>query len=227
MAIVAVETVVCTLAALPVVLVWGAIAPSLSSTWLRRVLLGAALVPSYVAFALLLIIVSPLAARVTGARTPPRASLAIHELDWALLRWVRYMVAIHLVRLIAGTLFRGSPIWSFYLRLNGAKIGRRVYVNSVFVSDHNLLQIDDDVVIGDGVHLAGHTVERGIVKTAPVKIGQGVTIGLDSIVDIGAELGAGCQVAAMSFVPKYAKLEAKALYGGVPVQRIASVNAGR
>ena len=54
--------------------------------------------------------------------------MRLADLDWPLLNWVRYMVAIHIVRLFAGTLFRGKPIWSAYLGLNGARVGRRVYV---------------------------------------------------------------------------------------------------
>ena len=73
--------------------------------------------------------------------------MRLADLEWPLLDWVRYMVAIHIVRLFAGTLFRGTPIWSAYLRLNGARVGRRVYVNSLGVSDHNLLEFGDDVVI--------------------------------------------------------------------------------
>ena len=74
------------------------------------------------------------------------------------------MVAIHIVRLFAGTLFRGTPIWSAYLRPNGARVGRRVYVNSLGVSDHNLLEFGDDVVIRGDVHLSGHTVAGGFVE---------------------------------------------------------------
>ena len=58
------------------------------------------------------------------------------------------------------------------MRMNGAKLGRRVFVNSLDVTDHCLLEFGDDVVIGAGVHLSGHTVERGLVRTAPVRLGR-------------------------------------------------------
>jgi phenylacetic acid degradation protein len=70
------------------------------------------------------------------------------------------------------------------------------------------------------VHVSGHTVEDGLVKTAAVRVGRNVTIGLNSIVDIGVEIGDECQVAALSFVPKHAKLEPGSLYGGVPARRL-------
>ena len=109
---------------------------------------------------------------------------------------VRGVAVNHVVRVLAGQLLRGTPPWSFYLRLSGARVGRRVYVNSLSVSDYNLLEFGDDVVIGADAHIAGHTVERGVVKMAPVSLGPGVMVGVGSIVDIGATAGAGCQIGA-------------------------------
>jgi acetyltransferase-like isoleucine patch superfamily enzyme len=112
--------------------------------------------------------------------------------------------------------FRGTPIWTAYLRLNGARLGRRVYVNSLAVSDYNLLEFDDGVVIGGDVHLSGHTVEGGIVKTAPVRLGRNVTIGLGSVIEIGVEIGPDAQIGALSFVPKHSKLRGGITYVGTP-----------
>ena len=70
----------------------------------------------------------------------------------------------------AGSLFHATPLWILYLRLNGARVGRGVYVNSLALVDHNLLEFGDSTVIGSGVFLSGHTVESGVVKTAPVQL---------------------------------------------------------
>lgn len=219
--IVIVQTLICGLALLPVVLgwMWG-LERLPANLFLRAAILAALIVPSYAVFAIGLIAWSATAMRLAGMRTAPGAEWRIADCEWALLRWVHYMVATHLVRVCAGTLFRSSPIWTTYLRLNGARIGRRVYVNSVFLSDHNLLEFGDDVVIGNGVHLSGHTVERGVVKTGSIRLGNGVTIGLGSVVDIGVEAGPGCQVAALSVVLKHTTLEADAVYAGIPVRRV-------
>jgi len=95
-----------------------------------------------------------------------------------------------------------------------------VYINTLFISDHNLLEIGDEVVIGSEVHMSGHTVERGVVKTAPVRLGREVTVGLGSVIEIGVTAGAGCQIGALSFVPKHAELSAGAVYVGAPVRRL-------
>jgi acetyltransferase-like isoleucine patch superfamily enzyme len=182
--------------------------------------LSSALIPSYIIFALALLIVSPLAIRLVGWRTPAHAEMRIADLDWPLLNFVRYAAANHFARLLAGTFFRGSPLWTFHLRLAGARLGRRVYVNSLELNDYNLLEFEDDVVVGADVHLSGHTVEAGIVKTGTVHLGRNTTVGVSSIVEIGVTTGPNCEIGALSFVPKHMKLEADAIYVGIPVKRI-------
>jgi acetyltransferase-like isoleucine patch superfamily enzyme len=132
------------------------------------------------------------------------------------MRWARYGASIHLVRIVAGTLFRGTPLWTGHLRLSGARLGKRVYINSLSVSDYNLIECGDDVVIGGAVHLSGHTVEAGVLKTARVRLGDNVTIGLGSVIEIGVEIGSDAQVGALSFVPKYTKLKGGMVYAGAP-----------
>jgi non-ribosomal peptide synthetase-like protein len=208
-------------AVLPVVAAWMQL-----DAWLparvavRATVFSLLIIPSYVVFALSLMVLSAVATRVTRVRTPADTEMRIAEMDWALMRWVQYMVAIRVVRVLAGPLFCGSPIWTAYLRLNGARIGRRVFVNTLFISDHNLLEFGDDVVIGGEVHLSGHTVEGGLVKTGGVRLGHDVTVGLGSIIDIGVDVGPHCQIGAMSFVPKHTKLPAGSVYAGVPVKRL-------
>lgn len=186
----------------------------------RVAAVSVALAPSYAFFALMLIPWSALATWLTRARTEPDIEMRIADFEWQLLTWARYMAAIHLVRVVAGTLLRGSPIWTAYLRLNGARIGRRVYINTTAISDHNLLDLGDDVVIGADVHVSGHTVEHGIVKTGRVRLGRGATVGLGTLIDIDTRVGDGCQIGALTVVPKHSRLDAGATYAGIPAKRL-------
>ena len=220
--LVVVQAVVCGLAVLPVIALWAPLlAWAVDNPVVGIAALSFAAIPSYALFAIALMFASALATRVTGWRTRPNANLRLAALDWPLLDWVRYMVATHIVRLFAGTLFRGTPIWSAYLRLNGARVGRRVYVNSLAVSDHNLLEFGDDVVIGGDVHLSGHTVEGGYVKTGRVRLRNHVTIGLGSVIGIGVTVGPDVQVGALSLVPKNVTLDRRGTYVGVPARHLA------
>ncbi len=188
--------------------------------WLRIVLLAMAFLPSYLMFALVFMASSAGVMRLHGWQTPRDAELRIVDLDWPLLGWARYLIATHLVRIFAGTFLKSTPIWSWYLRLNGAKLGRRVFVNSLAVNDHNLLEFGDDVVIGDDVHLSGHTVEHGLVKTGCVRLGSGVMVGVGAVVEIGVDAGAGCQIGALSVVPKHSVLDAHSVYVGIPARKL-------
>ena len=223
--ILVVEVLVCGIAALPPVLLWTRLVMPIDVPLARLSAAAVAAVPSYIAFALCLMPLSALTTRALGWKTPPDASMRIAALDWPLLGWARSMAAAHVVRVLCGTLFRGSPIWTFYLRLNGASIGRRVYVNSLSVSDHNLLEFGDDVVIGADAHISGHTVEGGIVKTSAVRLGSNVTIGLGAVIDIGVTIGSDSQIGALSLVPKGTTLPGGAVYAGVPAHRL-SVKTG-
>jgi acetyltransferase-like isoleucine patch superfamily enzyme len=219
--LVTVQGLVCGLALMPVLALWYFLLDLAGSNAVARLFMfSLALMPSYALFALCLMIVSPLALRLLGWRTPPDAAMRLVDVDWPLLSWARYVASIHLVRVIAGTLFRATPLWTMHLRLGGARLGKRVYVNSLGVSDYNLLECGDDVVIGASVHLSGHTVESGVVKTARVRLGDHVTIGIGSVIEIGVEVGADAQVGAMSFVPKYTKLPGGVVYVGVPAAPI-------
>jgi hypothetical protein len=215
------QGLVCGLSVAPVLVLWLTLLPlSESSLSLRVALCSLSIIPSYLLFALALMPLSALATRLAGWRTLPNREMRIVDMEWPLLNWVRFMVSIHVVRVLAGSLFRGTPIWTAYLRLAGARLGRRVYVNSLALSDYNLLDFGDDVVIGADVHLSGHTVEGGIVKTGTVRLGRNVTIGVGSIVDIDVEVGSDCQIGALSLVPKHTKLEGPAVYAGIPVRRL-------
>ena len=90
------------------------------------------------------------------------------------------------------------------------RIGSGVYINSLSISDHNMLEFGDGVVIGESVHLSGHTVEGGVVKTGRVRLGRGVTVGLGSMVGIGVEAGERCQIGALSVVPKNTQARGRA-----------------
>src|SRR3990172_8590662 len=120
--------------------------------WLRVILLSMAFVPAYVLFAIALMVLSAIATRVTGWRAPEDVEMPIDEPDWPLLNWVRYATSIHIVRIFAGVAFRSTPVWTLYMRLNGARLGHRVFINSLSVTDHNLLEFGNDVVIGGSVH---------------------------------------------------------------------------
>jgi acetyltransferase-like isoleucine patch superfamily enzyme len=218
-----VESLVFALAALPAVVFfrWH-VSWSIDSSVLKTLVLAMALVPSYAVFALLLMVLSAGSARTLGWRPVAPAEYRIVDFDWGLCKWARYQISAHVVSFFAGGMLRATPVWTWYLRLNGARLGRGVWVNSLGVTDHCLLDFGDNVVVGAGVHLSGHTVERGVVRLAPVSIGADSTIGVNAHVEIGVVIGEGCQIGSLAMVPKFAHLAGPGVYVGVPVRRLVA-----
>jgi len=188
--------------------------------WIRIWILAMAFLPTYAIFALVFMATSALSMQLLGWRPRADMEMRLEDFEWPLLDWGRYTISMHLVRVFAGTFFRTTPVWTWYMRLNGAKLGTGVFINSLDVTDHCLLDFGDHVVVGAGVHLSGHTVERGIVKTARVTLGDRVTIGVGANIEIGVRAGDRCQIGALSAVPKFRELEADATYVGIPAKRL-------
>lgn len=221
-----VESAVVGLSVFPAALLWAwQFRVRVSPAWVGLLVSAMALVPAYVVFALCLMVFSALGMRLVGWRSPAHAELRIADLDRSLLGWARYLLSAHVVRVFAGTLFRATPVWTLYHRLNGARLGRRVYINSLAVMDDNLIEFGDGVVIGADAHLSGHTVEEGMVKTGPVRLGSNVTIGVGSVIGIDVEIGPDTHVGALSVVPKHRRLEGGAVYAGIPVRRLGAGEA--
>jgi acetyltransferase-like isoleucine patch superfamily enzyme len=222
-----VESMILGAAALPAVFFfrWHTTWP-IDSLAARTFVLTMVIVPSYALFSVMLMALSALAMRLLGWRPVAPAEMPIAELGWPLCNWARYQISAHIVAFFAGGLLRATPVWSAYMRWNGARFGRRVWVNSLGVTDHCLLEFGDDVVVGAGVHLSGHTVERGVVRTAPIRIGAGSTVGVNAHVEIGADIGPNCQIGSLSMIPKFSVLSGPGTYVGVPARLLDRDVAG-
>ena len=214
-------TVVFALAILPPAVIWTGVLPKISGPlYVRLPIFCLTFAPSYLLFSLGLMVYSAGMTKVLGWRAVPDGEYVISEVPRPLTNLVRGAVLHHFVRIFAGTLYRGSPFWTFYLRLAGASIGRRVYVNTLALGDCPLLEIGEGSVIGSDVHLAGHWVERGIMRTGRVRLGRGVTIGNGSVIGFNVTIEDGVQVGALTVVPKGAVLETGGVYVGAPAHRI-------
>ena len=107
-----------------------------------------------------------------------------------------------------------TPFASCFLRVLGAKVGRRVQINSKYCADASLLEIEDDAVIGGHATVIGHSFERGRLILKRVRIGRRAVIGLNAVVLPGAQIGDGATVAAGAVVAKDARIAPQSVYLG-------------
>jgi len=185
---------------------------------LRALGLGAAGAAGYFAFGLSLIVVLPVARWVTFALGTPVGRFPYLSLGaW---RWASYNALTLVLRFAFVNWIRVTPLLPLYHRLMGARIGKRVQINTAVVADQNLIEIGDDSVIGGDVTLVCHAAERGHLVTAPVRIGRRVTVGLMAVIFPGCVIGDGAVIAAGAVLSKGARVGPGEIWAGVPARRI-------
>ena len=216
--LIVVETIVIATALVLVVAAWFLLAP-LPVLAVRLVVFALTAGPSYLVFALTLMTVSAIATEVLGWRAPLRAEMRITDLEWPLLNWYGALPSI-----MSCACWQDSC--SAELRF-GASICGSVAPESDDVSTSTAFRWVTTTCSNSATtwSLAPTrtllaTRLNGVLKTAPVRFGPRVMVGVGSIVDIGVTVGAGCQIGALSLVPKHVTLAAGAVYVGVPARRI-------
>lgn len=79
-------------------------------------------------------------------------------------------------------------------RLFGARIGRNVAIAGD-IGEPYLLSVEDDAVLGVGSSVSGSVSGDGGFILAPVRIGRGATIGINTVVMAGTQVGANSSLA--------------------------------
>jgi len=140
--------------------------------------------------ALCLLCAVPVAAKwILVGRWKPR------EIKVWTLSYLRFWLVRSLIQGNPLVLFTGSPVYSLYLRALGAKIGRRVVIQSSTVPVcTDMLTIGDDTVIRAESSFTGYRAVGGVIQTGPVSIGSRALIGEHTVLDIGTSVGSRSQL---------------------------------
>lgn len=88
----------------------------------------------------------------------------------------------------AGHWLSGSIFWPAWLRLAGARIGRRAEISTITGTLPEQLQIGDDCFLADGIYLGGPVLGPGTVTVAPVVLGDRTFLGNHVVVPAGTAL---------------------------------------
>ncbi len=185
--------------------------------WFRVVGVSLLIGAGFFLYGLTLILLVPLVRWIFCLKSPPGRH-SLYSLN--AIRWSAYNALILLVRFTFMNFLKPTPLLNFFYRRMGARIGRRVYINTSIVADCNLLEIGDHTVIGGEATVIAHSGEGEELIVEPVKIGRRVTIGLNAIVMPGVTIGDGAIIAANSVVPKGKSIPPGTVWGGVPVRQI-------
>ncbi len=119
--------------------------------------------------------------------------------------------AAHLRRWFVDSLLGMSRMWLLpvystiyvphWLRILGAKIGRRSEVATVWRVVPDLVEIGDESFLADGCIIGGRRIHRGVCETRPNRIGRRAFVGNSAVLPKGANLGSSCLLGVMSAPP--------------------------
>jgi non-ribosomal peptide synthetase-like protein len=140
---------------------------------------------------------------------------------WSTFVWRTELVTATYENLAVSNLLeplRGTPWLPAYLRLLGCKIGKRCYMDTTDVTEHDLVRIGDDVALNDFAGLQTHLFEDRVMKVSGVDVGDRATIGSYAIVLYDSEIGEDAQLGDLSVVMKGETLPAGTSWEGSPAR---------
>lgn len=112
-----------------------------------------------------------------------------------------------------------APLTRPMYRALGAKIGENTYPGGV-ITDAMFVSIGEYCVIGADIKIIPHALEGSSVSHSPIRIGNNVTLGVNSVILAGTTIGDGAIVAAGSIVRKNALIGKGEIWAGIPAKKI-------
>jgi non-ribosomal peptide synthetase-like protein len=154
---------------------------------------------------------------VVGRYRPTTAPL------WSIFVWRSELVTATYENLAVPNLLeplRGTFWLPAYLRLLGCRIGKRCYIDTTDITEHDLVDIGDDVALNDLAGLQTHLFEDRVMKVSGVVVRDRATIGSLAIVLYDAEIGEDASLGDLSVVMKGEALPAGTAWEGSPAKLV-------
>lgn len=127
---------------------------------------------------------------------------------------------------VLGQFLTGTPMAAVLLRLFGARMGRRVYLETTFLTEFDLVHVGDDSSIGRASSLQTHLFEDRVMKMSRVEIGRGCIAGPRAVVLYDSTLEDGARLDALSLAMKGETLPAHTRWCGIPAEPDAPHKSG-
>jgi len=114
----------------------------------------------------------------------------------------------------------GTPMIGPLLRLFGAKVGRRTFIDTTYLTEFDLVRIADDAAVGTQASLQTHLFEDRVMKMSTVTIESRASVGARSVVLYDAVVGRYATLGPLSLVMKGESLMPTTHWVGIPAQHI-------
>jgi carbonic anhydrase/acetyltransferase-like protein (isoleucine patch superfamily) len=142
------------------------------------------------------------------------------------LRWLIYS-GLHLILMNTVLPFMtGTPWAKLFYKILGCKIGKNVFINSKWLNDSYLLEVEDNVVIGGDAIISCHTFEGQKLVLGKIKIGSDTLISANTYIMPGAAIGKKCNIGLFSYVRKNKVIPGNTMImaiPGVPAKKVAEI----
>lgn len=187
--------------------------------WLHWPALGLGYALAYFVFGFALLLVVPVCNWLLPTRAKPFKGgyFSVAAVPWLLHNGLFYLVRFTFLPFVTLT-----PMGGWFLSAMGMTLGKRVFVNTEYISDPRLITLGDDVVIGGSVHLFAHFGGGGHLTLAPVVIGARATIGEKATVMGDVHVGEDAVVLPHSVLLPGSRVGAGETWGGIPARRIGA-----
>jgi non-ribosomal peptide synthetase-like protein len=112
----------------------------------------------------------------------------------------------------------GTPFICWYFRALGARIGRRVYMETADLTEFDLVRVDDEAALNADCTIQTHLFEDRVMKMSRIQIGRRSRIGAGSLVLYDTQMEDGASLGDLSLLMKNEVLPAETRWEGIPAR---------
>ncbi|MBP2367936.1 non-ribosomal peptide synthetase-like protein [Pseudonocardia parietis] len=117
-------------------------------------------------------------------------------------------------------LFNGTPLKGLVYRLNGVRVGARLFDDGAVLVERSFVFIGDDCMFNRGSIIQNHSQEDSVFKSDHTVLGSRVTLGAGVFVFYGIAIGDDTVIEADSFLMKGEEIPAGETWGGNPAREL-------
>ncbi len=111
----------------------------------------------------------------------------------------------------------GTPLMSLYLRAMGSSIGRDVWIDTLTVTEFDMVRVGDGAVANRHSVIETHLFHDRVLQIGPGRLGASATLGPYSTMLPDSVVGDGCSIGGRSIVMRGERLPARTRWHGAPV----------
>ncbi|MYM39357.1 Pls/PosA family non-ribosomal peptide synthetase [Duganella qianjiadongensis] len=141
---------------------------------------------------------------------------------WTYYRW---WLADRLVEAAPAYLLSGSSLSSWWLRALGARVGKEVIIGSMTLRAPDLLEIGDNVSVGNAVNFENARVQRGRLLLGPITLEQDACVSSFAVLEGNTRVAALGHLEGQSALADGQTVGAGRIWSGSPARDIGAFDA--